>query len=188
MDENTSLSGSVQPDFIALTTDIVAAYVSNNSVRPADLPALLNEVHAAIAGLNSSPASAEPKVERLTAAQIRKSITPDALISFIDGKPYKTLKRHLSGNGLTLEEYRERYGLPRDYPSVAASYSEQRSKLALALGLGNQRRKAAAKAAIVDQAVADAPKSRGRKKAAEPAAPPAAKAARVRRSKSAAAE
>ena len=63
-------------------------------------------------------------------AQIRKSITPDALISFIDGKPYKTLKRHLTGNGMTIEQYRERFGLPRDYPSTAASYSAQRSALA----------------------------------------------------------
>jgi predicted transcriptional regulator len=187
MDENTQVSGPDQLDFVQLTADIAAAYVSNNSVRPADLPALLTEVHAAVAGLNSAPASAEPKAEKLTAAQIRKSITPDALISFIDGKPYKTLKRHLSGNGLTIEEYRQRYGLPRDYPTVAASYSEQRSKLALALGLGNQNRKASAKATAADETIAEAPKARGRKKAAEPAAAPAEKPARARKSKKAAA-
>jgi predicted transcriptional regulator len=189
MDENTQVSGPDQLDFVQLTADIAAAYVSNNSVRPADLPALLTEVHAAVAGLSSAPASAEPKAEKLTAAQIRKSITPDALISFIDGKPYKTLKRHLSGNGLTIEEYRQRYGLPRDYPTVAASYSEQRSKLALALGLGlgNQNRKASAKATAADETIAEAPKARGRKKAAEPAAAPAEKPARARKSKKAAA-
>ncbi|MBY0254957.1 MAG: MucR family transcriptional regulator [Methylobacterium organophilum] len=186
MDENTQISGPDHLDFVQLTSDIVAAYVSNNSVRPGDLPALLTEVHAAVAGLNSAPASAEPEVEKLTAAQIWKSIAPDALISFIDGKPYKTLKRHLSGNGLTIKQYRERFGLPRDYPSTAANYSAQRSALAKSLGLGNQRRNAAAKAAAVDETIAEAPKARGRKKAAEPAAAPAEKPARARKSKAAA--
>jgi len=188
MVDSTSLATSLQPDLMELTTDIVAAYVANNSVPVAELPTLLSGVHAALAGLGAPSASAEPKAEKLTAAQIRKSITPDALISFLDGKPYKTLKRHLNGNGLTIEQYRERFGLPRDYPSTAASYSEQRSKLALALGLGQQRRNAAAKTAVVAETIAEAPTARGRKKAAEPAAAPAEKPARARRSKKAAAE
>ena len=131
------------PDLVALTADIVSAYVSNNRVPPAEMAALLSSVHAAIAGLGSPPAAVELSPAKPTPAQIRKSITPDALISFIDGKLYKTLKRHLTGNGLTIEEYRERYGLPRDYPSVAASYSEQRSEMARSLGLGQRRRKVA---------------------------------------------
>jgi predicted transcriptional regulator len=94
-------------------------------------------------------------------------VTPDALISFIDGKPYKTLKRHLSRNGLTIEQYRERFGLPRDYPSTAASYSAQRSELARSLGLGQQRRKSAAPAPEPEPVaeVAEKPKraSRSRK-------------------------
>jgi predicted transcriptional regulator len=184
MEESTSVQAKDQTDLIAFTSDIIAAYVSNNSVRAADLPALMADVHAAIAGLGAASAS-EPKVDKLTPSQIRKSITPDALISFIDGKPYKTLKRHLSGNGLTMDEYRERYGLPRDYPTVAASYSEQRSKLALALGLGNQRRNAAPKVAEATETVAEAPKTRGRKQAAEPAAAPAEKPAQGRRTKKA---
>jgi len=187
MDENTQVVGAYHTDFMELTTDIVAAYVSNNSVPVADLPTLLSGVHAALAGLGDPSASAEPKAEKLTAAQIRKSITPDALISFLDGKPYKTLKRHLSGNGLTIEQYRERFGLPRDYPSTAANYSAQRSALAKSLGLGNQRRNAAAKTAAADETIAEAPKARGRKKAAEPAAAPAEKPARARKSKKAAA-
>lgn len=187
MDDNAFPAGLSNPDFIELTTDIVAAYVANNSVPVAELPTLLSGVHAALAGLGAPSASAAPAAEKLTPAQIRKSITPDALISFLDGKPYKTLKRHLSGNGLTIEEYRQRYGLPRDYPTVAASYSEQRSKLALALGLGNQNRKATAKATAADETIAEAPKSRGRKKAAEPAAAPAEKPARARKPKKAAA-
>jgi len=188
MDDGTSLTASLQPDFIELTSDIVAAYVANNSVPVAELPALLSSVHAAVSGLSGASASPEPTVEKLTPAQIRKSITPDGLISFIDGKSYKTLKRHLSGNGLTVEEYRQRYGLPRDYPATAANYSAQRSALAKSLGLGNQRRNAAAKAAAVDETIAEAPKSRGRKKAAEPATAPAEKPARARKSKTAAAE
>lgn len=83
------------------------------------------------------PAPAEEVVEKPTPAQIRKSITPDALISFIDGKQYKMLKRHLRAHGLDPHAYRERYGLPADYPTTAPSYSEQRSALAKGLGLGS---------------------------------------------------
>lgn len=187
MDEGISISASGQTDFVALTSDVVAAYVSNNSVRPADLPALLAEIHAAIAGLNTVASSTEPKVEKLTAGQIRKSITPDALISFIDGRPYKTLKRHLSGHGLTFKEYKERFGLPQDYPSTAASYSAMRAEFARSNGLGQRVQKAAPKAAEVSETVAEAPKTRGRKKAAEPAAAPTEKPTRARKTKKAAA-
>ncbi|KAA0109746.1 MucR family transcriptional regulator [Methylobacterium sp. P1-11] len=186
MDESTTIPAAEQTNFIELTSDIVAAYVSKNSVRPADLPALLAEVHAALSGLTGTSASAVPTVEKATPSQIRKSITPDALISFIDGKPYKTLKRHLTGNGMTFEEYRERFGLPRDYPTTAANYSAQRSALAKSAGLGQQRRNAAPKAAAADETVAEAPKARGRKRAAEPVAAPAEKPARGRKSKKAA--
>ncbi len=130
-------------DLVALTADIVSAYVSNNRVPPAEMAALLSSVYAAVAALGGPAPAVEAGPEKPTAAQVRKSIKPDALISFIDGKPYKTLKRHLTGNGLTMDQYRERYGLPRDYPSTAASYSEQRSALAKSLGLGQNRRKAA---------------------------------------------
>ena len=147
-----------------LAADIVAAYVSNNSVPVTELPTLISGVYSALTGLGQGSASEASVVEKLTPAQIRKSITPDALISFIDGKPYKTLKRHLAGNGMTIEEYRARYGLPRDYPTTAASYSALRSEMAHKLGLGQQR-KAAAKAATTTETVAEAPKKRGRKKA-----------------------
>ena len=136
MDENTQVYGSGHTGFIELTTDIVAAYVSNNSVPVAELPTLLSGVRAALAGLGAPSASAEPKAEKLTAAQIRKSVTPDALISFLDGKPYKTLKRHLTANGCNPHSYRARYGLPADYPMVAVSYAEHRSALAKAIHLG----------------------------------------------------
>ncbi|GJE44616.1 MucR family transcriptional regulator [Methylobacterium soli] len=134
----TDLFQGTQPETIELSAGIIAAYVSNNSVPVADLPALISNVHAALNGLTSgaSQAAAEEQVEKATPAQVRKSITPDALISFIDGKPYKTLKRHLTGHGLDPHSYRQRYGLPSDYPMVAASYAAQRSKLAKAIGLG----------------------------------------------------
>ncbi len=76
------------------------------------------------------------EVQKLSAAQIRKSVRYDGIVSFIDGKTYKTLKRHLTKHGLDPQSYRDRYGLPADYPMVTASYSEQRSALAKAIGLG----------------------------------------------------
>ena len=161
-----------------LTVDIVAAYLSNNHASAGDLPGLLASVHAAVSGLSQAPEISEPQV-KLTPAQIKKSITADALISFEDGKPYKTLRRHLTIRGLTPESYREKWGLPRDYPMVSASYSEQRSSLAKSLGLGQQRKKAATKASAAAEKVsapapaAEAPKGRGsRKKAADAPAKP----------------
>ena len=127
-------------DYVEITTEIVAAYLSHNRVPVAELPGLLAGVHAALAGLRQAAEAAEPAVERLTPAQIRKSIRPDALISFIDGKPYKTLKRYFTKHGLTIDAYRDRFGLPRDYPSTAASYSEARSALARQTGLGRKDR------------------------------------------------
>src|SRR5436305_540996 len=96
LDDVTTTSGLDQASLIELTTDVVAAYVSNNSVPTSEIPAFLAAIHGAISGLGSAAAPAEPKVDRATPSQIRKSITPDALISFEDGKPYKTLKRHLA--------------------------------------------------------------------------------------------
>ena len=144
MNAHTQITEETAADHIELTADVVSAYLSNNHVQAAELPRLIASVHTAIVGLGSPAASTDPEIEKPTPTQIKKSISPNALISFLDGKPYKTLKRHLSRNGLTIEQYRERYGLPRDYPSTAASYSAQRSELARSLGLGQQRRKAAA--------------------------------------------
>jgi predicted transcriptional regulator len=154
-------------DYTGLTADLVAAYVSNNSVRPADLPTLITSTHAALTGLGMSGAARTSAAQRLAPAQIRKSITHDALISFEDGKPYKTLRRHLTIRGLTPEAYREKWGLPRDYPMTAASYSEQRSAMAKTFGLGQQRRKAAPKAAAAGETVSGKPKRAGRPRKAE---------------------
>jgi len=123
---------------IEKTAAIVSAYVSNNAVSAHDMPQLLASVHAALVGLGRTHGPGEPPGNALTPAQIRRSIKRDALISFIDGQAYKTLKRHLAKNGLTPNGYRERYGLPRDYPMTAASYSAQRSELAQRQGLGKR--------------------------------------------------
>ena len=127
-------------DVVELAGDIVSAYVSNNSVPATELPALLASVHAALAGLASGiqPPTAEPavEVEKPTPAQIRKSITDEGIVSFLDGKTYKTLKRHLTAYGLEPRSYRERFGLPADYPMVAPAYAAQRSALAKQIGLG----------------------------------------------------
>lgn len=138
MDEETVQR---QNALTGLTAEIVSAYVSNNRTQPTEMPTLIAGVHAALYGLGRPSAADETTVEKLTPAQVRKSITHDALISFIDGKPYKTSKRHLTKHGLDGRAYRMRYGLPADYPIVAPSYSETRSALAHSLGLGQKRRK-----------------------------------------------
>ena len=153
-------------DEFEMTADLVSAFVSNNNVPVAELPALIASVHAALTGLGNEAAAEPAGPDKPTPAQIRKSITPDALISFEDGKSYKTLRRHLTLRGLTADAYRAKYGLAADYPMTTANYSAQRSALAHALGLGQQRRKIAPEATDAPEA---APKARGRKKVAETA-------------------
>jgi predicted transcriptional regulator len=135
------MTQDTRPDLVALAGDIVAAYVSNNSVPPSELPGLIRSVHGTVVRLTSgghADVSTDQPVEvaKPSPAQIRKSVQSDGIVSFIDGKVYKTLKRHLTANGLSPQGYRERYGLPADYPMVAPSYAEQRSALARAIGLG----------------------------------------------------
>lgn len=120
---------------IALVADIVSAYVSNNSVPTADLPALIATTHAAISGLGSK--SATPVVEeKLTpAVSVKKSISADYLICLEDGKKFKSLKRHLrTAYDLTPEQYRARWNLPNDYPMVAPAYAEARCEIACNVG------------------------------------------------------
>jgi len=155
-DETTLL---VRDQTIEQAAEIVSAYVSHNHVAPAELPALIQAVYTALSGLASGAPSAPvtEEIEKATPAQIRKSISPDALISFIDGKPYKTLKRHLSSHGLDPYSYRARFGLPADYPMVATNYAAQRSELARAIGLGRPGGQPAQSEPV---------KGRGRRKAA----------------------
>ncbi|MER2266720.1 MucR family transcriptional regulator [Methylobacterium oxalidis] len=121
---------------VSLTAEIVSAYLGRNHVRPNDLTGLIESVHASLAGLSVHSGSATPAVAKPTPAEIKRSVTPDHLVSFEDGKPYKTLARHLRLRGLSPQAYRARWGLPLDYPMTAASYSAQRAELARSSGLG----------------------------------------------------
>jgi predicted transcriptional regulator len=161
-----------QLDFASITADIVSSYVANNSVHRGDLPNVIASVHAALQGL-AAPKQAEPEKPEPRVA-IKKSVTPDFLISLEDGKKYKTLKRHLGKLGLTAEEYRAKWGLPADYPMVAPSYAAKRSELARSRGLGQMRRKNAAKTATADEKVA-APAEEAKPKRRTPSKKPAGK-------------
>lgn len=152
-----STDGSLR--FVTLASEIVSAYVSHNHVQSADLPGLLNEVHAAIRGI--CDAGAPTPATKATPQEIRRSITSDFLISFEDGKPYKTLRRHLTLRGLTPEAYRAKWGLPADYPMTAQIYSEQRSALARSLGL--DRKRVDAPEPVAASGEETAPKRRGRR-------------------------
>ncbi|KMO44418.1 MucR family transcriptional regulator [Methylobacterium tarhaniae] len=127
-------------DLIDLTAKVVSAYVSENHVQAAELPALIASTYASLAKLDApaepEPARPEPPVP------IRKTVSPDHIISLEDGKPYKSLKRHLTTRGLSPEQYRQKWGLPHDYPMVAANYAAERSEIARASGLGRSRTKA----------------------------------------------
>lgn len=127
---------------MALATKIVTAYVSKNHVQQSELPNLLARVHSTLINIDQPQAPEAEPVEQPTAVQIRKSITPEAIYSFEDGKPYKTLGRHLKTRGLTPDSYRAKWGLPKDYPMVSPNYSAQRSALARSIGLGQPRREA----------------------------------------------
>jgi len=125
--------------FIELTASIVSAYVSNNSVAAADLPALIAQVHSALTRV--SDGHREWQVDGIKPAiPIKKSITSDYIICLEDGKKFKSLKRHLRTQyKLTPEQYREKWGLGSDYPMVAPNYAAARSRLAKQMGLGQQR-------------------------------------------------
>ncbi|TDR88076.1 MucR family transcriptional regulator [Enterovirga rhinocerotis] len=128
-----------QPNFIELTAEVVAAFVMHNSIQKGDLPELIASVHSSLSLLANPKA---PEAEKpVPAVPIKKSISPDYLISLEDGRRYKSLKRHLSGRGLTPERYREKWGLSPDYPMVAPNYAKQRSELAKSMGLGRQRKR-----------------------------------------------
>ncbi len=174
MDQQKTFMADNQSDVLVLAAEITAAYLGNAAhVKAEDIPQIIRSIRTALqetdapaAEPEASPAGPAPKMHGAT---VKKSITPDALISFIDNKPYKTLKRHLARHGHDMKSYREAFGLPSDYPSVAPNYSAARSEMARKIGLGARGRGASATAAEPETAaVADeseAPK-RGRKKAA----------------------
>lgn len=124
---------------IQMTSEVVAAYVSNNPVQANDLPNVITRVHSTMMDL-SSVEQDEPVKGTSPAVSVRKSITPDYLICLEDGKRFKSLKRHLrSKYNLSPEEYREKWSLPADYPMVAPNYAKQRSELAKKMGLGQSK-------------------------------------------------
>ena len=133
-------------NYIELAADIVSAYVSNNSVPSGDLPTLINDVHLALVKVGGNT-SETPTEAPKPAIPVKKSITPDYIVCLEDGRKLKMLKRHLRTQyNMTPEQYRERWGLPSDYPMVAPNYAKARSQLAKDMGLGQQRRKRRARA------------------------------------------
>lgn len=142
MDENAT----PKPNYVAMAADIVSAYVSHNSIPTSELPDLISKVHTSLAQIHG-PRAAEPADDRIEPkVSVRKSITPDYLICLLDGKKFKSLKRHLrTAYEMSPEDYRKMFGLPADYPMVAPNYAEARSKLAKQMGLGQvaKRRKKA---------------------------------------------
>lgn len=165
-DENNS------SNTIELATELTIAWLNNPNNRASadEVPAFLQRMHATLNGLEATgteePAAAETAAEHSPAVSVRKSLaSPDHIISMIDGKPYKTLRRHLSTNGLTPEQYRERYKLKPDYPMVAPNYSEHRRAMAHKIGLGAKGR--TARKADAAPAAEIKPKRAPRKKAAD---------------------
>lgn len=157
------MADTEQPDLTTLTVQLLSAYVANNSVASSELADLIQTTRTALAGEAVPDVPAAP--EHVPAVSVRKSLSSrDHLLSLIDGKPYKTLKRHLASHGLTPAEYRERYNLAKDYPMVAPSYSDMRREVSVRLGLG--RRPVASSSAEAPAEVEAAP-------AAKPAKPKA---------------
>ena len=135
------------------TIEIVAAFVSKNPTASADLPALIQAVHRALTGISAVAPEPEPRKE--PAVPVRRSITPDHLVCLEDGKTFKSLKRHLRTKyNMSPEEYRAKWGLPKDYPMVAPNYAAARSALAKNMGLGRGGR------GVVEPEPAPAPKGR----------------------------
>jgi predicted transcriptional regulator len=125
-----------QSEIIEMTAGIVSAYVGNNTVAAADLASLIQNVHRALSGVNTPDAPAEPAPKE-PAVAIKRSIQPDHLVCLEDGRKFKSLKRHLRTKyNLSPEDYRAKWGLPKDYPMVAPNYAKARSELAKQMGLG----------------------------------------------------
>jgi predicted transcriptional regulator len=130
-----------RPDLVGLTAEIVSAYVSNNTLGREDLPAIISDVHEAL-NRASQRTSVGDREELKPAVALKKSVTPDYIVCLEDGKKFKSLKRHLRTHyNLSPEEYREKWGLPHDYPMVAPNYAAARSQLAKQMGLGTRKEK-----------------------------------------------
>nr|WP_317894113.1 MucR family transcriptional regulator [uncultured Sphingomonas sp.] len=153
---------------VELATELTIAWLNNanNRVSAEDVPTFLQTMHATVVGLSggasSEPVETAPTEDYTPAVSVRKSLaSKDHIISMIDGKPYKTLRRHLAGHGLTPEQYRERYNLKSDYPMVAENYSQSRRDMAKRIGLGRKPRTGGDDSTAAEAPAA--PKRRGRK-------------------------
>ncbi len=157
---------------VELATELTIAWLSNPNTRASgeDVPAFLKTMHDAVSNLSATTSSApaeEAATEYTPAVSIRKSLaSKEHIVSLIDGKPYKTLRRHLAGHGLTPDEYRQRFGLRSDYPMVAENYSQARRDMAKKIGLGRKPARAEDAAAADEAAPAATSAPRGRRKAA----------------------
>ena len=141
-----------QETLVTLTADIVAAHVSNNSVAISDIPLIIRSVHDALAGLGTKVA---PEVKQEPAVSIRASVKPDYIVCLEDGKKLKMLRRHLMTHyGMTPDDYRAKWNLPKDYPMVSPNYAEKRRALALEIGLGTKGRGGGRKKAPTRRATA----------------------------------
>ena len=135
------MSETTPKGFIDLTASIVSAYVSNNATTAAEIPALISQIHAALVRVSSGSTEAVTEPSK-PAVSVKKSMTSDYLVCLEDGKRFKSLKRHLRTQyNMSPEQYREKWGLPADYPMVAPNYAVARSQLAKKMGLGQQRRR-----------------------------------------------
>jgi predicted transcriptional regulator len=135
------MSDTSNKSFVDQTAAIVSAYVSNNATAASDIPALIAQIHAALVRVSLGASEAAPEPAR-PAVSVKKSVTSDYLVCLEDGKRFKSLKRHLRAQyNMSPEQYREKWGLPADYPMIAPSYAVKRSQLAKAMGLGQQRRR-----------------------------------------------
>ena len=166
------MSESDQTDILYQTAEIVAGFVSNNSVRATELPELISSVHATLLDLTAPKVEHFPPEELKPAVPVKKSITDDYIVSLEDGRKFKAMKRYLAGLGRTPDDYRRKWGLARDYPMVAPGYAAKRSELAKAVGLGRKPDSTAAAPAevapptvpeAVSEPVAETPK-RGRRR------------------------
>lgn len=146
-------------DLLALTASVVVAYVGNNRVSTTEISDLIASIHQSFGSLGTVTAAAPEPAALVPAVPIKKSVTPDYIICLEDGKHFKSMKRHLMTKfSMTPDDYRRKWGLPSDYPMVAAAYASKRSELALHLGLGRKRKE------LVAEPVPEKP-ARGRKTA-----------------------
>lgn len=136
--ESTIRGGNSDAELITLTAEITSAYVSNNAVHSGEITKVIETIHSSLRSLGG-PKSEPPAEKPVPHINIKKTVTPEYLVSLEDGKHYKSLKRHLSGRGLTPAEYREKWSLPHDYPMVASAYAARRSELAKSIGLGRKK-------------------------------------------------